>query len=87
MKTQSFLPWNLITISDKPQSKPSSSKARGLGLVSIQTKLEEATPRIAGGAPLGPEWLGHLLERDDADHREDLAGGHGLSIHPIDGKI
>ena len=31
IKPLSFVPWNPITISDKPQSKPSSSKVRALG--------------------------------------------------------
>ena len=39
---------------------------------------------IANAAPLGPEWLDHLLKGDWSDHRECHIGGDFLLIYQAD---
>lgn len=50
------------------------------------TRLKQAMLLlIANDAPLGPEWLGHPLNGEWADHRECHIGGDFLLIYQIDG--
>lgn len=50
------------------------------------SRLKEAMMLlIANDAPLGPEWLGHPLKGDWADHRECHIGGDFLLIYLVDG--
>jgi mRNA interferase YafQ len=40
---------------------------------------------IANDAPLGPEWLDHMLKGEWADHRECHIGGDFLLIYRLEG--
>lgn len=42
---------------------------------------------IANDAPLGPEWLDHMLKGDWADHRECQIGGDFLLIYQIESSM
>ena len=39
---------------------------------------------IANDAPLGPEWLDHLLQGEWSDHRECHVGGDFLLIYRLE---
>lgn len=42
---------------------------------------------VANDAPLGPEWLDHLLKGEWADHRECHIGGDFLLIYQFEGNL